>query len=276
MKRCYLVSLIVVLILILNRPHQAAAQILIGPVAGFNYSWTAFYDTDLKKEYKVTPVPGFHAGVHAAFRVRKRFFLHTSVLYSTKGKIVEARDFLNRNEVRYNYIDIPMTYAVDFKGRIGQSREFKYAFGIGPVLSYWLGGKGTLENTDTYEFGDGIQSYRIRFNNDPVTAGYNDMAAPDANRVQFGLNFTANFEFQPAPRKTLLLSLRYDMGHTNLGRNRDGAYGVSISYAEPMKVRVQGVRVSVAYLLDTNIAERKKGKSTSRVKGGAVKKRRKR
>ncbi|MBA4058652.1 MAG: hypothetical protein C0490_28305, partial [Marivirga sp.] len=53
------------------------SQILVGPVAGANYSWTSFRDKDLKDAYGMSPVFGFHVGGHLAFKVQKRFFLHT-------------------------------------------------------------------------------------------------------------------------------------------------------------------------------------------------------
>src|SRR5688572_20406699 len=103
------------------------AQILVGPVIGGQCSWVSFGDKDDKDLFHVKPVWGYHAGASLSFLVRKRFFLHTSILYSTKGKIIEGKqDPMLRNEVTYRYIDMPILYTVDFKARIGKGKEFKY------------------------------------------------------------------------------------------------------------------------------------------------------
>lgn len=245
--------------------EEADCQLLVGPMVGGNYSWTSFGDKDLKDTYDVTPVFGFHAGAHVAFRVRKRFFLHTSLLYATKGKIEESDEADLRNKVRYNYIEMPINYTVDFKGKLGHNKEFKYFLGIGPVVSYWLGGKGEIENTDTYEFGHGIQKYKIVFNKDPNDAAENEMVVQDPNRFQLGLNFIAGLSLEPSPGKTILISLRYELGHTYLSGTTDGAYGITY-FEDPLKIRNQGFRFSAAYMIDLKPAQRKKGKSTMKVK----------
>ena len=94
------------------------------------------------------PTFGFHVGGHLAFKVRNRFFLHTSLLYATKGREIEGKtDVLLKTSERYSYIDMPISYTVDFKGKLGSNKEFKYFLGIGPNISYWLGAKGTLYNS---------------------------------------------------------------------------------------------------------------------------------
>jgi len=77
---------------------------------------------------------GFHAGGHLAFWVRKRFFLHASLLYATKGRVLQGKDdALLKNTSRYNYIDMPISYTVDFKGKIGKSKEFNILSALVPT-----------------------------------------------------------------------------------------------------------------------------------------------
>jgi hypothetical protein len=76
-------------------------------------------------------------------------------LYATKGRKVEGKeDPLLTNRARYDFIEMPVIYAVDFRGRLGGGKEYKYYFGIGPNVSYWLGGKGKLYNSDLDESAD--------------------------------------------------------------------------------------------------------------------------
>jgi hypothetical protein len=254
-----------VLILTFILCSTAFAQVLVGPVAGGNFSWTSFSDKDLKDEYNVSPVFGYHVGGHLAFKVRKRFFLHTSLIYSTKGKNLKSEAGDLSLKLRYKYIEMPIVYTAYFKGHIGQ-KEFKYSLGVGPNVSYWLGGKGTFENADTHEFHNGpsgIIPVDIVFGKDPNYATENEMVIQRPNRVQFGLNFTAGFLFEPVRYREVVLTLRYELGHSYLSRESDGVFSPTFpSFSESQKIRNQGFRISLAYLIDLKVEERKRGKST--------------
>jgi hypothetical protein len=242
------------------------SQILVGPEIGGNYSWTSFGDKDLKDVYNVSPVFGYHVGGHLAFLVRKRFFLHASLLYATKGRVLKGdRDNPDfdpefKNSSRYNYIDMPISYTVDFKGRIGKGKEFKYFLGIGPNVSYWLGGKGTIYNSGMKEDNMPELKYKIVFNKDPASQGLDEMNVRDANRLQLGLNLVAGAVIEPARRQRIMFTIRYELGHSYLAKS-NGEFQ-QIYYQDPLQSRSQGFRISVAYLYDLKTEDRKRGKST--------------
>ena len=246
------------LVLILNVPSYS--QLLVGPEVGVNYSWTSFRDKDLKEVYKMSPVPGFHVGGHLAFKVRNRFFLHTSLLYSTKGRVLNGKlDGLLKNSARYNYIDMPINYTVDFRGKIG-NKEFKYFLGIGPNISYWLGGRGKLYNTDLEEANLGELSYKIKLTKSEGDQASDEMRVENPNRLQLGLNLMAGMVFEPWYKQRFMFSIRYELGHTYLAKS-DGNFSDTYFY-DPLKSRNQGFRISLSYLVDLKTEERKKGKST--------------
>jgi hypothetical protein len=238
------------------------AQILVGPVFGGQYSWVSFGDKDDKDLYNVKPVWGYHAGASVSFLVRKRFFLHTSVLYSTKGKIIEGKqDPMLRNEVTYQYIDMPILYTVDFKARIGKGKEFKYYIGAGPNISYWLGGKGKINSADLNEaliFG---RTYDIVFDKAADETQENEMTIADPNRIQLGLNLAAGAVFEPFGYQKIMVTLRYELGHSFFSKTSNGVFADTY-YQDVLRSRNQGFRLSVAYLIDLQTADRKKGKST--------------
>lgn len=241
---------------------SASAQVLIGPTAGPNFSWTSFDDKDLKDIYNVRPVAGFHAGVMVQFRVQKRFFLNSSLIYSTKGKIVRSEiDPLFRNQVTYKYLEMPILYTAEFKGSFGGNREYKWYFGAGPNVSYWLGGKGRIMSSDLNELSIDELPYDIVFGKEPEDIGPEEMTVMDPNRMQLGLNIAAGFVFEPMGYQKFMLLFRYELGHSFLSRTTDGVF-VPVIYQEPMRVRNHGLRISLSYVLDTKISERKKGKST--------------
>lgn len=244
-----------------------SAQILIGPVAGAQYSWTSFDDKDNKDLYKVKPVAGFHAGFGLSFLVRKRFFLHTSFLYSTKGKVIEGKvDRLLTNKVKYQYIDIPILYTVDFKGKLGNGKEFKYFFGAGPNLSYWLGGKGEIYNTDLNERSIvEKRSYKIVFDKAGDATLENEMTIQDPNRIQLGVNLTGGIVFEPVPHQKFMFNVRYELGHSFFSRTSPGVFEGTY-YKDELRARNQGIRASLSYFVDLRVEERKKGKSTIKKK----------
>lgn len=244
-----------------------SAQILIGPTVGPNFSWTSFDDKDLKDIYDVRPVAGFHAGVMVAFRVQKRFFLNTSIIYSTKGKVAKSSiDPLFRNQTTYKYIEMPILYTAEFKGTFGSGREYKWYFGAGPNISYWLGGKGRMTSSDLSELTIDELPYTIVFGKDPEDIHPEQMTVVDPNRVQLGLNIGAGFVFEPLGYQKFMLLFRYELGHSFLSRTTNGVFE-PVFYEDDMRVRNNGLRISFAYLIDTKVSERKKGKSTIKRSG---------
>lgn len=262
-------SAIVIVILIL-RSTQGIAQLLVGPTAGINYNWMSFSKTaDQKDMYSIAPVIGYHAGAHVSFRVQKRFFLHTSLIYSTKGMVMKAKlneydteDDVDKISMRLNYLEMPIVYTVYFKGSIS-GKSFKYSIGVGPNISYWLGGKGVLENQDVLEFGYGPMDYKVDFNTDPFPGEDGKMIVQRANRLQLGLNVATSFMFEPAPQRELVVTIRYELGHSYQSRESKGLFRPTSYYEQPLNLRNQGIRISLAYMIDLQIEKRKKGKSTN-------------
>ena len=250
-----------ILFLLVTLNTAAFSQILVGPIAGGNYSFASFSNQDLKSIYKVGGVFGYHVGGHLAFKVRKRFFLHSSFIYSTKGRTISSEtDQTFKFKTQYNFIELPVSYTIDFKARLGQSKEFKYLFGIGPNISYWLGGKGTAMNADLAENNITDLKYEIRFKPQDGQQADNEMGVQQPNRVQFGLNFVAGLVLEPADRQRIMITARYELGHTYLAKS-NGVFN-NTYFQDPLQSRNQGLRVSVAYMYDLKTENRNKGKST--------------
>ena len=241
------------------------AQVYVGPIAGGQLSWTKFDNTDFYDSYGIKPVLGFHAGANISMKVRNRFFLHTSFIYSTKGRKIEGKDDpMLTNKVRYDYIEVPVIYSVDFRGRLGGGKEFKYYFGIGPNISYWLGGRGKLYNSDLDENADFASrdlAYSIAFKGSPEDGSANQMNVAEPNRVQLGLNVASGVVLEPQPNQRILILLRYELGHSFLSREGNGTF-IPTYYEDILQSRNKGVRLSVSYMVDLRTKDRKRGKST--------------
>ena len=247
---------------------------------GPQLSWTTFDDKDYKQIYKSKPVFGFHAGMNVSFRVRKRFFLHTALIYSTKGKVIEGKDVIAPqvsaehlrkyidpqliNKVTYRYIELPILYTYEIKMHTKKNKEFKWYFGAGPNISYWMGGKGTLFNSDLDESHSPTIDYKIVFDKDINTLKDDQMNVAEPNRLQLGLNFSAGLVFEPMGYQKVMITMRYELGHSFFSKAGTGDFLMTSSYVDVLSARNQGIRLSLAYLVDMKVEDRKKGKSTMR------------
>lgn len=250
------------------------AQILVGPVVGGQINGMVFDDKSNKDVYKLKPIVNFHAGASLAFRAlsQKRFFLLTSILYSQKGKLLESNDNGNtRNEAKFRYIDMPILYTAEFKAKLGREKVYKWSFGVGPTISYWLGGKGVLIHNDLNE--NVINppnydlSYKITFKGDSLVES-DEMNIQEPNRIQLGLNAALGLIFEPYGQHKIMVTARYAFGQSFLAKSGDGVFGLPgvLYYEDELQVRSRELVLSFHYYLDLKTDQRKKGKSTSKVK----------
>src|SRR5690242_6351847 len=106
----------------------ASAQIIrAGIKAGPQLSWVTIDDPAFKSVADVGAIPGFHVGGVLQFKVMDRYFLNTEYIYSQKGKTVTGKiDPHLKDKVIYHHIDVPILFAVHFKGKVSDSRQFKW------------------------------------------------------------------------------------------------------------------------------------------------------
>lgn len=257
----------------------AKAQILVGPVIEGHINWMAFDNKYNKEFYRLKPTPNFHAGASLAFRAQKRFFLQTSFLYSQRRKLLESSDNTGtRNDMKLKYIDVPILYTAEFKAKLGREKVYKWYFGVGPTISYWLGGKGMLIHGDLNENSinppDYDLNYKIVFNKNPDSVATNEMNVREPNRIQLGLNVSAGLIFEPYGKHKIMVNARYSFGQSFLSRYGKGEFGLPgiLYYQDDLRVRSQELVLSLNYFIDLKTDQRKKGKSTIKVKNGLPRK----
>jgi hypothetical protein len=157
---------------------------------------------------------------------------------------------------------MPIIYTAEFKGNLGKgNRQYKWYVGAGPTVSYWLGGRGKLSNSDLSEVNVRRLDYRIVFGKEKENLADDEMGVQDPNRIQLGLNIATGFVFEPMGYQKVMVMFRYELGHSFLSGESNGLIK-GVFYEDQMQVRNQGFRVSLSYHIDLKTAERKKGKST--------------
>jgi hypothetical protein len=246
------------------------AQFLVGPIVSTQVSWVTLDNDDLNDFYSLTPKIGFQVGGGIAFRVQKRFFLNASLLYSLKQKQVNGkRDPLLANKVTFTSIDMPILYTAEFSGKIGRSKAFKWFVGIGPTVSYWLGGSGSIVSADAVDAGIADENspldYEIVFGRTDPSAR-DKMFVEDANRIQLGLNFATGAVLEPHGLNKIMLTARFEMGHSFFSDNSTGVFPAITDYQDALRSRNMSIILSAAYFIDLKTSQRKKGKSTIKKK----------
>ena len=261
---------------------ESIGQILVGPVVGANGGWPTYKEKEMKDGLKIHPGFGYNVGASVSFRVRKRFFLQTSVLYSRKVKKIEEKqidsfydaDF--SNELKLNYLEMPILYTAEFKGKLGKksNKEFKWYLGVGPTVSYWLGGKGVLTDGDLLELNVNSLAYKVTFDKNQEEVKRGEMNVNDPNRIQLALNISAGLILEPVGFNKIMLALRYEFGHSYISPNSDGYFGGydgDLYYEDELQIRMHTLNLSLQYYIDLKTDQRNKGKSTSKIKRGRSK-----
>jgi Outer membrane protein beta-barrel domain len=249
------------------------AQILVGPVAGGQLGWISFNDKSNNDLYTTTPYVGFHAGLSISFRVQKKLFLQSSVLYYQRGKTLEGKlDRILKQEADYKYIDLPILFTREFKAKFGKGKFFKWHLGAGPNVSYWLSGKGLFKNSDLNENGINPPNYdlpyEVTFGKDPQTVKQGEMNVETPNRIQLGLLLSCGLIFEPVGLNKFMISARYEIGQSFMSPTSKGDFGLPgvVYYQDDLQTRNQGLALSLHYFIDLKPAERNKGKSTIKKK----------
>jgi hypothetical protein len=251
----------------------SSAQILVGPTAGGQVGWVTFNNKDNRELYSSEPSFSYHAGASISFRMMKKFFLQGSILYSQKKKHLEGKEDLSfSNQAKYHYIDLPISFTKEVKMRFSKGKFYNLYFGMGPTISYWLGGKGTLTSSELNENGinppDYDLDYKITFDNSEGEVPLGKMNVQNANRIQLGLNFTAGIVFEPNRSHKIMTTVRYELGHSYFSPDKSGDFGLDgvLFYKEDLQSRPQQIALSMFYFIDLKTEDRKRGKSTSKIR----------
>lgn len=253
--------------------QSVGAQVLIGPSIGGQLNWLTFDDKSYTDAYSTRSTIGYQAGASVSFRMVKKVFLQTTIQYAKRSKrYTSTSDPMFFNDVDYRYIDMPILFTKEFRVNVGKEKHYNIFGGIGPLVSYWLGGKGKIGSSELNE--NGINppnydlNYKITFEKPEEDVGENEMNVVNANRVQLGLIFSTGVVFEPAKFNKFIITLDYRLGHSFFSRDSDGKFGLpgTLFYEEELQSRFQGIGCSLHYFIDLNTQDRNKGKSTSKIR----------
>ena len=241
-------------------------QLHIGPKVGI-LAYTPIYKDAVKyDDISSNPGIGFNAGLGLDYNVNKVFSFYTELTYSKRGKHLSGgiRDMF-KHKATYQYIEFPVLARLTYTGQI-KKRYFKWYVNAGGSLNYWVSGSGYIRSYEYDESNVDQLEYTIKFHEKPENAFDETfiiyLSVP--SRIQAGLVVGGGLLFDINPRHVLMTDLRYTFRQSWLARDHDIDVGLS-EYYEDFRSMEHILSISIAYLFEYNIGEKRRGSTT----GGA-------
>ena len=208
---------------------------------------------------------GFNTGLEFNIPLTTHFNLNPEVNYTQRGRKVKSIETSwTLNEI-HHFVELPLilNYQSDAHiKKLGPWEDigpFTWFLGIGPNLSYFLGGSGTLETQS------GEVDYKISFGGNE--SDYEYITFSEVNRWQWGLDFNIGLISPLKNNKKLVTTLRFTYGHTQLGEENGSSMPI-LGFTDNLKHGYRVLNLSFAYLYGLDVGLLRKGKST---KGAKIK-----
>lgn len=234
-----------------------AQKFTVGAKAGPLMSWANFGDKDDKQSFKHKPVAGFYGAGLIIFPLKNGYSMQTEFGFSQQGRKITFNEGEWVNKSTYYFLDGAMTLRRSFAFDMGPNIPSEWFIDIGPRINYWLGGHGTVSAGGSY-------NYDIVFGEmpeEPSSPDFNRMYVVDENRWLFGIDVGLGFIAPLRHNQRLLTELRFTSGHTYFGTPHS-ATNRTLGFSDNLRSNEKTVSLTVAYLLDVDLRQRRTGKST--------------
>ncbi len=240
----------------------------LGVKAGGSLTWAGFGDKEAKDNFNSRMKPGFNAGILIGFPLKDKYDLILEGGVSQKGRIITFNENpVWRNNLTMRMTDMSMMLRRNFEFMLRKDTPAKGFIGIGPEISYWINSQGFIQVTDGQKY-----KYDVVFGADanPDVAGGYTLALENVNRWLFSINLGAGLKAPLRNNKFITTEIRFASGHTFLGKE-DSAFMERFIWGpgamqDTMKTNMKTVSLSVAYTVDIDVKEKRKGKSTIKKK----------
>jgi len=265
-----------VLILFLSGTNFSYSQkFAVGAKAGATLSVSSFGDKDDQDSFTNLWKPGYFFAGLINFPLKKNFSFQTEAGFSQRGRKIKFNKETWVNEASYHFLDgsmllrksYPLQWSTDVRGT--------WFFNIGPKVSYWLNGKGTITTGGKYVDPDdgitkistgGAYDYKIKFSQAPEipdAPDFNTMYLTDVNRWLFGLDFGVGVDAPTTALQRFVFEVRFTSGHTFYG-NTGSAFNRTLGFRDNMRANEKIISFSIDYTLNKELHEGLKGKSTKK------------
>ncbi len=256
-------------------PLALSQKFTVGVKAGATISTSWFGDKDDKALFTNSWKPGFFAAGLVNFPLKKSFSFQTEAGFSQRGRKVKFNEGTWVNSANYHYLDGSMMLRKSYPLRWTKNISGTWFFNVGPKVSYWLNGKGSVytltENIDPVSGAVTIEKgysypYKVKFEKEPEipdSPDFNTMYLKDVNRWLFGLDFGVGVDAPTTSLQRFVFEARFTWGHTFYG-NRGSAFNRTLGFSDNLRANEKILSFSVDYTLNRDLRDSKKGKSTQK------------
>jgi hypothetical protein len=217
-------------------------------------SWAAFGDKDEKQKFSRGISSGYYAGALIMFPMKEQFDFIAEAAYSHKGRKMRFQNESWTNKSVYTFTDVTMLLRKSFDFRLRKNVISQWYVNIGPEVSYWINGKGSV-------YVDGPKyPYKMAFNKEH-DASFTTMYMNNVNRWLFGLAIGAGIKAPLSDNQHVGVELRFISGHTFMGK-KDSSYIEILTFEDTMLTNLKVLYMNFTYSVDLDLRKSRKGKST--------------
>jgi len=247
----------------------------VGIKAGATLSVSSFGDKDDQDAFTNLWKPGYFFAGLVNFPLKKNFSFQTEAGFSQRGRKIKFNEETWVNEATYHFLDGSMMLRKSYPLKWSSNVRGTWFFNIGPKVSYWLNGNGTITTGGKYvDPADGITKiskggtydYKVKFSQSPEipdSPDFNTMYLTDVNRWLFGLDFGLGVDAPTTALQRFVFEVRFTSGHTFYG-NRGSAFNRTLGFTDNLRANEKIISFSIDYTLNKELHEGLKGKSTNK------------
>ena len=177
--------------------------------------------------------------------------------FSQRGRKITFNEDSWENTAVYYFADASMMLRRSFPLNLGPNIPSQWFVNVGPRVSYWISGKGKVDAGGSY-------NYTVVFTEMPQEVSepdFDKMYMRDVNRWLFGIDVGVGFNAPLKQNRKLSTELRFTSGHTFLG-TKTSATNRTLGFSDNLRANEKILTLTVAYVIDVNVQESRKGKST--------------
>lgn len=245
------------LLILVSITSAYTQKFTLGVKAGTTLSINSFGDKDDKDQFTNLWKPGIFGAGLINFPMKKNFSYQAEMGFSQRGRKIEFNERTWSNSATYYYLDLSMVLRKSYPLNWASDIQGTWFFNIGPRVSYWLNGKGTVTSGGSY-------NYTLAFDTppeEPLAPDFDKMYMTDVNRWLFGLDFGVGVDAPTRAMQKFVVELRFTSGHTYFGA-QNGAFNRTLGFVDNLRANEKIISLSIDYTLTRELNQSKKGKST--------------
>ena len=243
--------------LLAQKEQPSGQKFSLGVKGGPLITWSDYADDYDARNTEAKIKWGFFGAGIISFPMKDNYSCVIEAGYSKRGRNVEFEG--KKNYATYNFLDVALLLRKSFKVNLAKNVPGTMFVNVGPHISYWLGGEGTIGNMNS----DGTP-YKIEFVDtfDIQEADFNTMYMVDANRWLFGADIGIGMTAPIRTTQRVLVEFRFMWGHTFYGGRTTANYSWIDFTDNNMRANERILSITAAYMFDFDSRVRKTGRST--------------